>query len=220
MDCRADYADQDSLWQNRYNTRPKCTSIKCEIMSVEQALLQRSDNKCELCTSTEQLSAYAVEPSDGSLDQSIVVCETCRNQISDPTSMDVNHWRCLNDSMWSQEAPVQVMAYRQLFALIAKGETWAQDSLDMLYLDPDVEKWAKQGLPDEDAQPTYDVNKAVLQAGDSVTLVKDLVVKGANFTAKQGTLVKNISLTSNPKHIEGKVNGSHIVIIAEYCKKA
>ena len=76
------------------------------------------------------------------------------------------------------------------------------------------------GLPDEDAEPTYDVNKAVLQAGDSVTLVKDLVVKGANFTAKQGTLVKNISLTSNPKHIEGKVNGSHIVIISEYCKKA
>ena len=189
-------------------------------MSVEQALLQRSDNKCELCASTEQLAAFAVEPSDGSLDQSIVACETCRSQIADQSSMDVNHWRCLNDSMWSQEAPVQVMAYRQLFALIAKGETWAQDSLDMLYLDPEVEKWAKQGLPDEDAEPTYDVNKAILQAGDSVTLVKDLVVKGANFTAKQGTLVKNISLTSNPKHIEGKVNGSHIVIISEYCKKA
>ncbi|MAA70115.1 MAG: PhnA domain protein [Bermanella sp.] len=189
-------------------------------MSVEQALLQRSDNKCELCAATENLAPLAVEPSDGSLDQSILVCETCRGQIADQAIMDVNHWRCLNDSMWSQEAPVQVMAYRQLFALISKGETWAQDSLDMLYLDPAVEKWAKMGLPDEDAEPTYDVNKAVLQAGDSVTLVKDLVVKGANFTAKQGTLVKNISLTSNPKHIEGKVNGSHIVIISEYCKKA
>lgn len=189
-------------------------------MSVEQALLQRSDNKCELCAATENLAPLAVEPSDGSLDQSILVCETCRGQIADQAIMDVNHWRCLNDSMWSQEAPVQVMAYRQLFALISKGETWPQDSLDMLYLDPAVEKWAKMGLPDEDAEPTYDVNKAVLQAGDSVTLVKDLVVKGANFTAKQGTLVKNISLTSNPKHIEGKVNGSHIVIISEYCKKA
>jgi len=189
-------------------------------MSVEQALLQRSDNKCELCAATANLAPLAVEPSDGSLDQSILVCETCRGQIADQATMDVNHWRCLNDSMWSQEAPVQVMAYRQLFALISKGETWAQDSLDMLYLDPAVEKWAKMGLPDEDAEPTYDVNKAVLQAGDRVTLVKDLVVKGANFTAKQGTLVKNISLTSNPKHIEGKVNGSHIVIISEYCKKA
>ena len=189
-------------------------------MSVEQALLQRSDNKCELCAATANLAPLAVEPSDGSLDQSILVCETCRGQIADQAIMDVNHWRCLNDSMWSQEAPVQVMAYRQLFALISKGETWAQDSLDMLYLDPAVEKWAKMGLPDEDAEPTYDVNKAVLQAGDRVTLVKDLVVKGANFTAKQGTLVKNISLTSNPKHIEGKVNGSHIVIISEYCKKA
>jgi len=189
-------------------------------MSVEQALLQRSDNKCELCGVSEGLTPFAVEPSDGSLDKSVVICPTCKSQIEDPSTMDVNHWRCLNDSMWSQEAPVQVMAYRQLFALIGKGETWAQDSLDMLYLDPEVEKWAKMGLPDEDAEPTLDVNKAVLQAGDSVTLVKDLVVKGANFTAKQGTLVKNISLTSNPKHIEGKVNGSQIVIIAEYCKKA
>ena len=220
MDCRADNADQDCLWQKRYNTRPKCTSIKCEIMSVEQALLQRSDNKCELCGSTEQLAPLAVEPSDGSLDQSIVVCETCRSQIADQSSMDVNHWRCLNDSMWSQEAPVQVMAYRHLFAFIAKGETWAKDSLDMLYLEPEVAKWAKQGLPEGDVETTYDVNKAGVRAGYSVTLVKDLVVKGANFTAKQGTLVKNISLTSNPKHIEGKVNGSHIVIIAEYCKKA
>jgi len=189
-------------------------------MSIEQALLQRSGHQCELCGASDGLSPLAVEPSDGTLDKSIVVCETCKGQIEDPSTMDVNHWRCLNDSMWNQEAPVQVMAYRQLFALIAKGETWAQDSLDMLYLDPEVEKWAKMGLPDEDAEPTYDVNKAVLQAGDSVTLVKDLVVKGANFTAKQGTLVKNISLTSNPKHIEGKVNGSQIVIISEYCKKA
>lgn len=203
-----------------YNTVQNVSQFNVSTMSVEQALLQRSDNKCELCGSTEQLAPLAVEPSDGSLDKSIVVCETCRSQIADQNSMDVNHWRCLNDSMWSQEPAVQVMAYRQLFALIAKGETWAQDSLDMLYLDPEVEKWAKLGLPDEDAEPTLDVNKTPLQAGDSVTLVKDLVVKGANFTAKQGTLVKNISLTSNPKHIEGKVNGSQIVIISEYCKKA
>lgn len=189
-------------------------------MSIEQALLQRSGNQCELCGATDALAPMAVEPSDGTLDKSIIVCETCKSQMEDPSIMDVNHWRCLNDSMWNQEPAVQVTAYRLLFALIAKGETWAQDSLDMLYLDPEVEKWAKLGLPDEDAEPTYDVNKAVLRAGDSVTLVKDLVVKGANFTAKQGTLVKNISLTSNPKHIEGKVNGSQIVIISEYCKKA
>ena len=190
-------------------------------MSIEQALLQRSDNKCELCAATDALASFAVEPSDGSLDQSVVLCETCRSQIGDQASMNVNHWRCLNDSMWSQEAPVQVMAFRQLHALVSKGEAWAQDSLDMLYLEPEVEKWGKLGLPDPDAEPTLDFNGAVLKGGENVTLVKDLVVKGANFTAKQGTMVRGISLSSsNHKHIEGKVNGSHIVIIAEYCKKA
>ena len=49
--------------------------------------------------------------------------------------MDNNHWRCLNDSMWSQVPAVQVMAWRLLSKLSANGETWAQDLLDMLYLD-------------------------------------------------------------------------------------
>jgi len=189
-------------------------------MSLEQLLTDRSGGKCELCGSESSLTAFAVEPSNGDLDTSVNICDTCTTQIEDPSLLDTNHWRCLNDSMWSQEAPVQVMAYRQLHALIEKGEAWAQDSLDMLYLEESVEKWAKQGLPDPDAEPTLDFNKAVLKAGDNVTLAKDLVVKGANFTAKQGTVVRGIRLTSNPKHIEGKINGSMIVIIADYCKKA
>ncbi|MGL5309699.1 MAG: PhnA domain-containing protein, partial [Plesiomonas shigelloides] len=44
--------------------------------------------------------------------------------------------------------------------------------------------------------------------------------KGANFTAKRGTMVKNISLTSNPEHIEGRVNGVQIVLVANFLKKA
>ena len=83
-------------------------------------------------------------------------------------------------------------------------------------------KWADAGIPDEDdaVEPTKDVNGTILQVGDNVTLIKDLVVKGANFTAKQGTMVRGISLATNPKHIEGKVNGSRIVIISEFTKKA
>jgi protein PhnA len=53
-----------------------------------------------------------------------------------------------------------------------------------------------------------------------VTLIKDLEVKGAGFTAKRGTAVRDIRLTSNPKHIEGKVNGVQIVLVAAYLKKA
>jgi protein PhnA len=60
----------------------------------------------------------------------------------------------------------------------------------------------------------------VLQNGDTVTLIKDLDVKGAGFTAKRGTSVKNISLVEdNPEHIMARVNGSQIVILTKFVKK-
>jgi protein PhnA len=60
----------------------------------------------------------------------------------------------------------------------------------------------------------------VLLEGDNVTIIKDLEVKGAGFTAKRGTMVRGIHLTDNPLHIEGKVNGTQIVLVAAYLKKA
>jgi protein PhnA len=117
---------------------------------------------------------------------------------------------------------VQVMAWRQLKALVARGELWAQDMLDMMYMEDEVKAWADAGVTsdDDDSVPTVDSNGAVLVEGDSVTLIKDLDVKGAGFTAKRGTLVKGIRLTNNPLHIEGKVNGMQIVLVAAYLKKA
>lgn len=43
-----------------------------------------------------------------------MLCDTCKGQIENPETVDMNHWRCLNDSMWSQVQPVQVLAWRQL----------------------------------------------------------------------------------------------------------
>jgi len=190
-------------------------------MSVEQALITRSTNQCELCGSGEDLSVFEVTPSDGSEEQAVLLCNTCKSQIEDPTSMNANHWRCLNDSMWSPVPAVQVLSYRLLHVLRAEG--WPQDLLDMMYLDDDLKKWADTGLPtddEDDHSPTKDSNGALLNEGDDVTLIKDLVVKGANFTAKRGTLVKNIHLTDNPLHIEGKVNSTQIVLLAAFLKKA
>ncbi|WP_373016869.1 PhnA domain-containing protein [Thiomicrorhabdus sp.] len=185
-------------------------------MSIDQTLLDRSGAKCELCGAEENLSTYEVAPSD----ESIVVCQTCKEQIESPEKMDSNHWRCLNDSMWSPVPAVQVMAYRLLHQLRSEG--WPQDLLDMMYLEEDVKAWADAGLTsdDEDSIVHKDSNGTILQEGDSVTLIKDLDVKGANFTAKRGTLVKNIHLTDNPEHIEGKVNGTQIVLVTAYLKKS
>jgi protein PhnA len=60
----------------------------------------------------------------------------------------------------------------------------------------------------------------VLVDGDAVTLIKDLDVKGANFTAKRGTLVKGIRLTDDPALVEGRVNGIAIYLKTAFLKKA
>jgi protein PhnA len=160
-----------------------------------------------------------IAPSNGTAEQAVLVCQTCKHQIEDPSSMDANHWRCLNDCMWNPEPAVQVLSFRLLTALRSEG--WPQDLLDIMYLDDKTKIWAEAGLPEEEESvPTKDSNGTLLQEGDSVTLIKDLVVKGANFTAKRGTLVKNIHLTDNPLHIEGKVNGTQIVLVAAFLKKA
>lgn len=190
-------------------------------MNTEQILMQRSHSACELCTSDNNLLTYDIPPNDDqSAEQSILLCEQCRHQIENPDQIDANHWRCLNDSMWSQIPAVQVMAWRQLTQL--SSEAWAQDLLEMLYLDDKTLEWAKSAELDvnNDETPTVDSNGAALAGGDTVTLIKDLAVKGAGFTAKRGTAVRNISLTSNPTQIEGKVNGTRIVLLTEFLKKS
>ena len=51
-------------------------------------------------------------------------------------------------------------------------------------------------------------------------IIKDLEVKGAGFTAKRGTAVRNISLGSEEGQIEGRVNGVKIVILTQFVKKS
>ena len=190
------------------------------IMPTEQALKARSNSSCELCLASDHLSVYPVPPtSDLSAQQSIYLCHTCLEQIEGHVELNFNHWRCLTDSMWNQEPAVQVIAYRMLHQLSA--ESWAQDALEMIYLEDEVRTWAEQGIAAAEINgPTRDSNGADLKEGDDVTLIKDLVVKGANFTAKRGTLVRNITLTDNPEHIEGKVSGTRIVLVAAFLKKA
>lgn len=186
-------------------------------MSIETTLQQRSKQQCELCTDTQNLLVYPLPFSpDETANCAVLLCGTCTQQIANGTDLDIRHFRCLSESMWSAVPAVQVLSYRLLHK--CSSETWAQDAIDMLYLDDELKAWADAGLEDE-REATLDVNGVALQAGDAVTIIKDLDVKGANFTAKRGTPVRNIGLSDNPLHIEGKVNGQRIVIIAAYTKK-
>ncbi len=192
------------------------------VMSVLEELTNRSGNTCELCGATNELNVYEVPPvSTGGIDGSILACATCTGQIENPETTDANHWRCLNDSMWSEYDAVKVVAWRMLSRL--KSEGWPKDLLDMIYLEPEALNWAKatgEGLAESEKIIHRDVNGVILENGDSVVLIKDLKIKGSSQVAKQGTAVRRISLDrENAEYIEGKVGPTMTVIITKYVKK-
>lgn len=189
-------------------------------MSLEKDLLKRAESKCELCGSESDLKAFDVSPKGGDADGSVLTCGTCYGQLSAELDVDANHWRCLNDSMWSTVPAVQVVAYRMLTQLKAEG--WPQDLLDMMYMDDETAAWAKEGVSENESEAVVhrDSNGVVLQNGDSVVIIKDLNVKGSSIVAKRGEAVRNISLVwDNAEQIEGRVGGQQIVILTQFVKK-
>lgn len=190
---------------------------------IQEKLQERSNNQCELCTATNDLTVYTVPPKDSESEvNSILICENCNTQLNDESKVDANHWRCLNDSMWSEVPAVKVVAWRMLNQL--RGEGWPADLLDMMYMEDETLAWAKEGAatePTEEAIIHKDSNGVVLEAGDTVVLIKDLPVKGSSMVAKRGTAVRRISLDhENANHIEGRVDGQQIVILTQFVKKS
>lgn len=64
-----------------------------------------------------------------------------------------------------------------------------------------------------------DSNGALLADGDSVTLIKDLKVKGSSITMKRGTLVKSIRITDNEEEVECRIGKATIVLKTCFLKK-
>ena len=194
-------------------------------MTIESSLSERADGQCELCGSKQELEVFeAARTGEASSPENCaLLCDVCRNQINQSAETDPNHWRCLSGSVWSEYPVIQILSWHMLNNL--RDEGWAPELLEQMYLDEETLAWAKEfhashgGGGVEDVPATKDSNGSKLNEGDSVTLIKDLDVKGANFTAKRGTLVKNISLTDDPGLIEGKVNGTQIVLKTEFLKK-
>lgn len=166
---------------------------------------------CALCSADTPLSSHAV--SGGPEGAVTDLCDICIAQITG--TPDPTHWRCLSSSMWSEDPATQVLAARMLARL--SDQAWARDLADQLYLDDDTRAWVDNVVA---TLVHKDSNGVVLAQGDTVMLIKDLVVKGAGFTAKRGTAVRGISLVSdNAGHIEGRVEGQRIVILTEFVKK-
>lgn len=187
---------------------------------MQKELSTRSNGSCELCSVTEELNVFVVSPKAGkNIDECIHICNVCNDQLTEATEMEPNHWRCINDSMWSDVEAVKVVAYRVLNIL--KSEGWPNDLIESFHMEEETQKWTKYGITSEDTLIHIDSNGVQLLSGDSVILTKDLKVKGGgDFTAKRGTTVRNMSLVfDNIEHIEGRVEGVKIVILTKYVKK-
>jgi protein PhnA len=71
------------------------------------------------------------------------------------------------------------------------------------------------------SETVKDCNGTELKDGDSVTLIKDLKVKGTSSVLKRGTLIKNIRLTQDPSEIECRAEKiKDLVLRTEFLKKA
>ncbi len=65
-----------------------------------------------------------------------------------------------------------------------------------------------------------DSNGNLLKDGDSVSLIKDLKVRGSSNTLKRGTVVKNIKLTEDEDEVEGRIDRVQMVLRTEFLKKS
>jgi protein PhnA len=183
-----------------------------------------SNSQCELCATLTDVSAFTLPGLEGaSFLGELQLCEVCSSQISKSQKLNAKHWHCLHEQIWSENPAVKIAAWRVLNDL--RTESFALDLLDQLYLDDEMLKFAKAGVSQaEDSTSSgikvKDSNGTQILEGDSVTLIKDLDVKGAGFTAKRGTLVRNVHLGDDPDLIEGRVNGTVIMLKTCFLKKA
>ena len=169
-------------------------------------LMTRAGGTCEFCGTTDGLTANDVTPED-----KVLLCPICRGDAE----AGVGHWHCLEGAAWSEVPSVQIAVWQKLGAL---EEAWAVDTREMMVMPPDA--MARALAVDQPEVIHRDSNGMQLAHGDTVVLVKDLPVKGAGFTAKRGTAVRNISLVpENAGHIEGRVEGQRIVILTEFVKR-
>ncbi len=167
-------------------------------------LMIRAGGVCEFCGAGAGLGGVELPPAGA-----LLLCAACRGDRRAPA----DHWRCLEGAAWSQVPVVQWAVWRRLGSL---DLAWAAEVRGDMAVLPEVEGWINQPA----VVAHRDSNGVVLGQGDTVVLIKDMLVKAANFTAKRGTVVRGIALVAeNAGQIEGRVDGQRIVILTEFVKK-
>ncbi|MCB0507436.1 MAG: PhnA domain-containing protein [Chitinophagales bacterium] len=183
---------------------------------MNSTLIARCENLCELCSSHEPTIEYTVSPKDDlTIDNQVAICVTCLEKMQ--TEENGNYWTFLEGSIWNPEPSVQALSYRIMYQ--HKDENWASELLNAVEIDDNIIQWALSAF--EQADVHKDAYGNVLENGDTVVLTQALNVKGTNFSAAKGTIVKRIKLVhDNTEQIEGKINSQTIIILTKFVKKS
>ena len=101
-----------------------------------------------------------------------------------------------------------------------KSEYTYEDG-NMLVCPMCAHEWSSEDTSGVEEEKVYrDANGNVLQDGDTVSVIKDLKVKGSSSTLKQGTRVKNIRLVDGDHNIDCKIDGfGAMKLKSEFVKK-
>ena len=184
--------------------------------TITRELNERCSGLCELCNNEPAASAYAVSPKNhDAIANEVALCDTCLASLADKGA--AMHWQCLAGSIWNETPSVQALTYRLLHQF--REEAWAQEIAGSVELDEAVVHWAMTAF--EVKAVHQDSNGTPLENGDTVVLTQGLNVKGANFMAPKGTIVRKIRLVAdNAEQIEGKINEQTIVILTKFVRKS
>lgn len=115
------------------------------LQALGKDLARRAKSKCELTgASGVPLRPYEVPPvaEEPDLERTLLLCEACHEVLEQPKRLAGRAWQGLAEVVWSEMPAVQVVAWRMLQCL-AKREDWAREVMEEVFLDPDVEAWAK-----------------------------------------------------------------------------
>lgn len=115
------------------------------LQAMGKDLARRAKSKCELTGAAGvPLRSYEVPPVDEepAIERTLLISAECAEMLEYPSRLAGRSWQCLAEAVWSEMPAVQVVAWRMLHEL-AKREDWAREVLDELFLDPDVEAWAR-----------------------------------------------------------------------------
>jgi protein PhnA len=102
------------------------------------------------------------------------------------------------------------------------GSEYTYEDGDMYVCPECAHEWSKIATESKDAETVVrDAFGNVLKDGDSITVIKDLKIKGSSTVVKVGTKVKNIRIVSGDHDIDCKIDGiGAMQLKSEFVKKS